>query len=190
MNRIKTLGLVPLHNFGVVSHKYEIYRCAQPMYSREYVWCAEVLKVATIVNLRKESNRDDTYAKQYGMEVYDVPVPDHSAPTKEQADEFVTFVRNTAASKPLKPILIHCEHGHGRTSTFCVLAKLALGSTLKKALREETKKFHYAFSHFIQERFLEEYYEGMTGKSKAVIKVKKSITPLSLDGSPHPIKAS
>lgn len=170
-----TLGLIPLKNFGVVSKRYHIFRCAQPMFSRDYIWCAEVLKLQTIINLRKESNRDDSYAAQYGITVYDIPVADHNPPTNEQADEFVTFIRNAAADKVEHPILIHCEHGHGRTSTFCVLAKLALGSTLKKALREESKKFHYAFSHFTQERFLEEYYERMLGRktktSGATIKV-------------------
>lgn len=174
-----SLGLIPLKNFGVVSKKYMIYRCAQPMFERDYTWAAEMLSINTIVNLRKESNRDDTYAAKVGMKVYTIPVPDHDPPTTEQADEFVDFVRRTAAYKPVKPILIHCEHGHGRTSTFCVLAKLALGMTLKQALREESKKFHFAFSHFTQERFLEEYYERMRReeikgrKSLATIRIKK-----------------
>ncbi len=160
---ISEFGLIPLHNFGVVSKKHNIYRCAQPLNSREYIWLKEMLNIRTIVNLRAESHHDDMWAPKYDIQVYDIPVKDHDVPTKEQADQFISFIR-LGAMKEVKgqsPVLIHCEHGHGRTSTFCVLAKLALGSTLKKALDEESKKFHYAFNHYVQTQFLSDYYATM-----------------------------
>lgn len=160
---ISEFGLVPLHNFGVVSKKHKIYRCGQPLNSKQYIWLREVLSISTIVNLRAESQHDHAWAPKYAIEVMDIPVKDHEAPTKEQADQFIAFIRGNAIKerKGTHPVLLHCEHGYGRTSTFCVLAKLALGSTLKKALDEETKKFHYAFNHFIQTEFLTDYYAGM-----------------------------
>lgn len=160
--KISELGLVPLHNFGVVSQKHKIFRCGQPLDSRQYIWIKEVLGVQTIVNLRAESQHDHKWAEKYDMKVYDIPVLDHTPPTFSQADEFVQFIRNNVLMEPqngIHQVLLHCEHGHGRTSTFCVLARLALGDTLKTALSEEAKKFHYAFNHYVQTQFLEDYYK-------------------------------
>lgn len=170
MSKTETLGLIPLHNFGVVSHKHKIYRCAQPLNSREYIWLKEMLGIVTIVNLRAESHHDAMWAPKYDINVMEIPVKDHDVPTKEQADDFIAFIRKNAMheAKGQHPVLIHCEHGHGRTSTFCVLAKLALGSTLKQALKEESNKFHYTFNHYVQTQFLADYYAEMDRKTYGV----------------------
>lgn len=157
---MKNLGLIPIRNFGVVHEGKGIYRSAQPLYSYEYAWLKRQ-GITLIVNLRSESDHDSKMSKRYGIKVVNFRVHDHKEPTDQQANKFMELIRNN------KNILFHCEHGHGRTSTFCVLARLALGWSLDRALDEEKKKFHYQFKHHIQETFLKKFYEHyVTGHSK------------------------
>jgi protein tyrosine/serine phosphatase len=148
------LGLIPIRNFGVVSEN--LYRSAQPMYSYEYQWLKKVLGLQTIINLREELNHDKSMINglNLGIETITIPVIDHKAPTVEQAEKFMALVRNR---EPNAPLLFHCEHGHGRTSTFSVLAKMALGQTLEQALEDEKDKFHFEFKHKAQEDWLREF---------------------------------
>jgi protein tyrosine/serine phosphatase len=76
-----------------------------------------------------------------------------------QAKSFIKLIRGNAG----KNILFHCEHGHGRTSTFCVLARIADGWSLEAALKEEKNKFHYEFQHHAQEAFLRKHFSNFKG---------------------------
>lgn len=146
---MKNIGLVPLINFGVIDSEKEIFRCAQPQYLYQYRWIKNVLGVDTIINLRSECRHDDYMNKLHdlGFNVINVDVKDHQCPTMLQAQLFMSLVK---AGK----CIIHCAHGHGRTSTFSVLARIATGWTLDKAMKEEKQKFHYEFRHHIQSDWL------------------------------------
>lgn len=149
------LGLIPVRNFAVVDEKNGLFRSAQPLYQYEYEWLKKVAGIDVIVNLRSESGHDEYFAPNHGMEVKRFMVKDHNEPTQEQANEFICFIQNCIASG--KKVLFHCEHGHGRTSTFCVLARLAQGWNLEDALKEETDVFHYSFKHMAQVDFLNKF---------------------------------
>lgn len=150
---ITKLGLIPLRNFAMVDKKKGLYRSAQPMYGYEYEWLKNKLGINTIVNLRSELNHDSTMLKSLTSKIGDIEVitfdvPDHCTPTLKQAKEFIDLIKNR------KNVLFHCEHGHGRTSTFCVLSRIAMGWTLEDALREEAIVFGYQFRHPKQLDFL------------------------------------
>lgn len=147
------LGLVPLRNFAIVDAKKKIYRSAQPLYSYEYDWLKNKIGIKRIVNLRNELDHDTSFSAKRGIEVIDVSVPDHTIPTLDQAHEFMNTIRTNKV-----PILIHCAHGHGRTSLFCVLARIAQGWSLDQALEEQEKVFHYTFRHPKQLKFLKKYF--------------------------------
>lgn len=136
---MKKIGLSPLRNFGVVDADRNIYRSAQPMYGYEYDWIRNRLGVDTIVNLRAESRHDSAMSK--GFDVVNIDVKDHHPPTLDQAREFIDLISNG------KNILFHCEHGHGRTSTFCVLAGVALGMDIDAALEREENEYCCHFKH-------------------------------------------
>lgn len=160
---IMGLGLVPLMNFAVVDSENHIYRCAQPHIEYQYKWLKDVLKLETIVNLRSELNIDSKFGERHEISVHTFKVADHNEPTVDQANRFVELIRN---KKPDSPLLFHCEHGHGRTSTFCVLTRLAQGWALEKALQEESNIFHYSFKHHAQIEFLERFYKNEIMKKK------------------------
>jgi tyrosine-protein phosphatase SIW14 len=152
---MKNLGLVPLRNFGIVDESLGLYRSAQPMYNYEYAWMRKNLGIKTIVNLRSESKHDDNLGRGQGFKVIDFLVPDHKSPTKEQINDFMNIIKDSSNF----PLLFHCEHGQGRTSTFCIASRIAMGWTLKEALDEENNVFKYTFKHKEQIDFLNETFK-------------------------------
>lgn len=145
----KSIGLVPLRNFAVIDSKKKIYRSAQPIYGYEYRWLKDVLGIGKLFNLRSEASIDEKMAVSLGIGVENIQIPDHQPPTVQQAIRFMNEIRQAKV-----PTLIHCEHGHGRTSTFTVLTRVALGWHVIDAIKEEEKKFHYQFKHNAQKQFL------------------------------------
>lgn len=147
---MKELGLVPLRNFAQVDEN--IYRSAQPEYGYEWRWLKNVLDIGLIVNLRSESEQSEHGAKMIGAGYVHYPIKDHLPPTQAQAEAFMELIRTTN-----KPILFHCEHGQGRTSTFCILARMAKGMSYEDAIKEEKDRFHYEFHHPAQLEFLNQF---------------------------------
>lgn len=141
------LGLIPLRNFAIVNKSKGIYRSAQPMYEYEYQWLKNKLGITTIVNLRSELNHDASMNIP-GIKVITINIPDHCTPTLKEAQDFIKFIENN------ENILFHCEHGQGRTSTFCVLARIAMGWSLDRAMKEEKEIYEYDFKHPKQLKFL------------------------------------
>lgn len=145
---MKDLGLIPLTNFGEVIPN--VYRSAQPLFGYQYDWMKNVLGLNTIVNLRSEKNVDSRFCLKRGMESITFGVKDHFTPSPAMANEYMEFIKEFK-----RPVLIHCLHGHGRTSTFSVLTKMAMGMDLHEAIQDEHDRFHYEFRHHNQEEFLE-----------------------------------
>lgn len=145
---MNNLGLIPLINFAKVGEL--TFRSAQPQYAYQYEWIKNKLEVEILVNLRSESDTDTRVGIEHGFEVFNVRVPDHHAPTVEQYNEFQDFYK---ANKH-KKMLIHCAHGQGRTTTFCVIVRLLQGWTLEEALSEQTNEYAYKFKHQKQLDFL------------------------------------
>ena len=148
---ITKLGLIPLRNFAMVDKEKNIYRSAQPMYAYEYAWLKNTLGIDTIVNLRSELKHDEVMNVN-GFKVININIPDHCTPTLFEAKAFINLIQKE------KNILFHCEHGQGRTSLFCVLARIAMGWTLKDALEEEVIVFGYNFKHPKQLQFLKQNF--------------------------------
>lgn len=147
---MENLGLIPLSNFGEVLPK--VYRSAQPQFGYQYGWLKNVLKIDTIVNLRSEKNIDKRFCDKFGIESITFAVKDHDSPSKEIANEFIEFIKTQSGL-----ILIHCEHGHGRTSTFSVLSKIANGFSVDDAILDEQIRFNYHFKYQTQLDFLKSF---------------------------------
>lgn len=121
------------------------------------LWLKEVVGIDHIINLRSESEHDEKMCQYIaGMTTSKIDVKDHQEPTLEQANNFIAYIKDAIDKN--KRVLFHCKHGHGRTSTFCILARLAMGWTLDKAIKEEEEKFHYHFKHPAQIEFLKKTF--------------------------------
>lgn len=147
----KNLGLIPLRNFAVIDHKRNILRSEQPSADFVYGWLRDHCGIKTLINIRSEKNIDGKHAPKYGINVITFRVKDHHPPTMKQVRRFMELIKNQ------KDVLIHCEHGHGRTSTFSILTKIALGATLTESLRDERKRFKFKFTHPSQNQFFNQF---------------------------------
>lgn len=150
---MKNFGLIPVKNFGQVSDL--VFRSAQPIYNYEYQWLKNVVGIDLIVNLRAEKDRDAKYAPVHGIDSVTIPVKDHQAPSYDNVEAFNHVLIKAMAEN--KKVLIHCEHGHGRTSTFSVIAKILSGSTFDEAINQEKEEFNYTFKYQSQIDFLSDY---------------------------------
>lgn len=147
------IGLAPIRNFAQISEN--MYRSAQPIYGYEFKWLKNILKLDLIVNLRAEKNIDEYWSSVYGIKSHTISVKDHHIPSDEQIDEFFSLLKENKE----KRVLIHCEHGRGRTSLFTVVSRIYEGWTLEKALQEEEEKFNYKFQHKEQLDYLKNKFK-------------------------------
>ena len=150
---MNNLGLIPLKNFCKVDTN--LYRSAQPQYDYEYRWLKKVLGIDVIINLRSEMDMDAKFSIKHDIMHFTIPVKDHNPPSDENVEQFRKYLDLFKDKK----VLFHCEHGHGRTSTFCVIARIHKGWSLEDALREEQEKFHFTFKHKAQTKFLKQKFQ-------------------------------
>lgn len=99
--------------------------------------------IKTVVNLRAEDDTESALDATLGLARVQVEVADNTAPTLQQALDWLTLCA-TAANRP---IFVHCQSGHGRTSTFCILVRLAQGTDLDDAIREQQKLYGFNPDH-------------------------------------------
>lgn len=77
--------------------------------------------ISAVVDLRAEECDDDALLKSAGITLLHLPTPDMEPARHDQLEEGVAFVRGELAKG--RKVLIHCEHGIGRSAllTLCVL---------------------------------------------------------------------
>ena len=155
---VESLKLLAVRNYALLEPG--LHRGAQPIDPFEYRWLAR-LGVKRIVNLRAEAiGSDEVNSKGEGaFQFVRVPIVDDTAPTTAQADQFVALVRDKV------PMFWHCHHGHGRTSTMSVLARLVRTPTwtLDQAIAEESTRFGFTFAIPEQLAFLHAYAPTLIG---------------------------
>lgn len=140
------IGLCPIRNFAVLEEG-SLYRGAQPTYRYEYEWLKETVGIQKIINLRIESRIDETFASSIGLLLINIDVKDKGIPADGDVEKFVKAIKGEST-------FFHCEHGRGRTSLFSVIARISMGWSIEKALREERDKFRYNFQHPKQLNYL------------------------------------
>jgi len=125
-----------LQNFGWVSAW--LGRGADPN-PAGFRWLTQTARVKTIVNLRAEDNTEAALAPALGFSPVQFAVIDNMPPTQEQAMQFLQL----CADDSKHPIFVHCQSGHGRTSTFCCLVRLTQGWKLDDAIEEAVHRYGF-----------------------------------------------
>ena len=121
--------------------------------------------IDAIVNLCAEFCDLHEIEENSGFEVYDLPIPDETAPDMEEIEKALAWLDEAIYLG--KKILVHCRHGIGRTGTFVTSYLLRRGLGLKVASR----KMKYTLAtptNYRQWKFLRKY-----GKKSGVLKIRE-----------------
>ena len=118
-----------MHNVEVVEGGI---LCGGSQPSTEAIQLLQRKGFKSVVNLRKEDNSEAPAVKAAGMTAFYIPVVDQTAPTVDQANQFVAFMKDPAH----RPAYVHCHEGVGRTHTFIAAWRIANGTPLAEALSE------------------------------------------------------
>lgn len=68
--------------------------------------------------------REETVAKDLDLKYVRVPVTDDTVPNEHAVDTFLTFYKEQMQNDQQAWFHVHCEHGHGRTTTFMTLVHI------------------------------------------------------------------
>ena len=92
-----------------------------------------------VVDLRLEECDDELMLDRHGVAFLYLPTPDMCAVKLDMLDEGVAFVRSW--HKRNAPVLVHCEHGIGRSATLalCVLVDSGMAPLDALALLKERR---------------------------------------------------
>jgi protein tyrosine phosphatase (PTP) superfamily phosphohydrolase (DUF442 family) len=124
-------------------------RGAQPD-DEGYRWLANY-GIKTVVNLRLHNDEEKIAKLAPELASIHIPVINDLAPSEEQALYFL----QVCADASMRPFFVHCKEGEGRTSAFCVLARLSQGRRLDEAVAEQIPfGFKPWAEHRAQGRFL------------------------------------
>jgi hypothetical protein len=107
-----------------------------------------------IVNLCGEYCDLHQIQKDFGFEVYYLPVEDNEAPSLQEVEKALQWLDEAMYLE--KKILVHCHLGIGRTGTFVTSYLLRRGFTLKLA-RQKLKKTRAESTSFNQWWFLRKF---------------------------------
>ncbi len=68
--------------------------------------------------------REETIAHGLDLKYLRVPVTDDTVPHEKAVDAFIEFYKDQIQKDPQAWFHVHCEHGHGRTTTFMTLVHI------------------------------------------------------------------
>lgn len=100
---------------------------------------AEAHRVGAVVDVRREERDDRHHLARHGLRFLHLPTEDHGALTRGALAEGVAFARD-ARDRGLR-LLVHCEHGIGRSATLalCVLVDRGM-APLEALLRAKDRR--------------------------------------------------
>ena len=133
----------------VAASRIQVYRLAVPDTRLNLTWitselaiggslseaeaaCLAEAGVGAVVDLRSEAVDERTLLEAQNVAFLHLPTEDHAALTAASLDEGVTFVAEQRAAG--HRVLIHCEHGIGRSATLALAALVDGGMAPLEAL--------------------------------------------------------
>lgn len=90
-----------------------------------------------------------------GLDYLHIPIPDMTAPTPGQIEQFTRFVRERAARN--EATVAHCYSGSGRTGTMIACYLVSQGMSSSEAIRAVRNKRPGAIETFRQEEAVIDY---------------------------------
>jgi protein-tyrosine phosphatase len=88
--------------------------------------------IRAVVDLRLEDCDDEKMLRSHGIAFLYLPTPDMCAIARTHLEDGVAFVR--AWNRRSAPVLVHCEHGIGRSATLALCVLVDTGMAPLEAL--------------------------------------------------------
>ncbi|MFH1378089.1 MAG: dual specificity protein phosphatase 23 [Planctomycetota bacterium] len=111
--------------------------------------------VGAIVSLTETPLPSDAI-NEFGFDVLHLPVPDFTAPTADQINQFVSFLSGWD-SDANGAVAVHCNAGCGRTGVLLACALVSTGKTAADAIRTVRRKRPCSIETAEQERAVRQY---------------------------------
>src|SRR3569833_3226340 len=107
-----------------------------------------------------------------GLDYLYQPIPNEHAPTNEQAQQFLSFVRDPHHW----PVLVHCADGIGRASTMAALARYSMdGWSMADAMHEARYYRPFHFPMFGEQRRWLNGWKERVASAEPVKEVAKEV---------------
>jgi Dual specificity phosphatase, catalytic domain len=88
-------------------------------------WVARTLRVGRVVDLRSEVTADPAVWTSHGVQFLALPTPDHHPIDSDSLKQGVSWVLS-ALERDVR-VLVHCQHGIGRSALLACCVLVALG---------------------------------------------------------------
>jgi protein-tyrosine phosphatase len=99
---------------------------------------ARELRIRAVVDLRSEACDEEAVLRRHGLAFLHLPTDDHCAVAQDRLDEGVTFARRHLDRG--ERVLVHCEHGIGRSALLALCILVSQGEAPLDALERAKAK--------------------------------------------------
>lgn len=126
----------PIKNFGKVNDNY--YRGSQP--SPAQLAALKAMGVKTIIDLRRDYVPEEReWARELGLNYFNLPLKPGTPATKEQTNYFLRLVNDAANA----PVYVHCRGGKHRTGAMTAVYRITNDGWTAQQAFEEMKKYDF-----------------------------------------------
>lgn len=80
-----------------------------------------IIRDEEVLSIPRMFEREEKIAHNCALEHVRIPVTDDSVPTHAEVDTFLEMYKEKTQQNPDTWFHVHCEHGHGRTTTFMTI---------------------------------------------------------------------
>lgn len=159
----KVVTPAKIKNFGKVNDNY--FRGSQP--NRAHLAALKAMGVKTIIDLRRDFvAAERQWARELGLEYFNLPLKPYQPATKEQTEYFLRLVNDPKNG----PVYVHCRGGQHRTGAMTAVYRITHDDWTAEQAYDEMKK--YDFNHDRlggppkQKEFVFKFFEQYQKKNK------------------------
>ena len=125
-----------IENFGKVNDNY--FRGKQP--NKSQLAALKAMGVKTIIDLRRDFvPAERQWAKEFGLNYFNLPLKPYQPATKEQTEYFLRLVNDPANG----PVYVHCRGGRHRTGALTAVYRITHDEWTAEQAYDEMKKYGF-----------------------------------------------